>query len=80
MHTRVPAVKPLVAPTAPLTPLPSVPLVAGGASGGSGFFFFFVAALLALAGLLVPRVIGTVRTTTDGPPPQPFLWLLERPG
>ncbi len=80
MDARVAAVKPLVAPAAPFMPLPSVPLVAGGASGGSGFFFVFVAALLALAGLLVPRVVGTVRTTTDGPPPQPFLWLLERPG
>jgi hypothetical protein len=36
--------------------------------------------LLAVAGGLVPRVIGTVRTMVGGPPPQPFLWLLERPG
>jgi len=57
---------------------------AGGAeaaSGGLGFFFFFgVAALLALAALVVPRVIWTLAATPRPVSPRPFLCLLERPG
>jgi hypothetical protein len=79
MSVHAPAAASPVGPAVPLTPLPSAPLLAGSAGGGSGFFFF-VTALMALAGLLVPRFIGTVRTIVGGPPPQPFLWLLERPG
>jgi hypothetical protein len=65
---------------APSPPVPSGSPIGGGASGGSGFFFFGVAALLALAGLVVPRVIGTVRATAAAAAPQPFRSLLERPG
>jgi len=63
-----------------LVPMSAVPAAGGAASGGSGFFFFGAAVLLALAGLLVPTVIGTVRTTVAVAAPHPFLCLLERPG
>jgi hypothetical protein len=66
-------------PVGPPAPAPPAP-VGGSASGGSGLFFFGLAALLALAGLAVPRVISTVRTATGVAGPQPFLCLLERPG
>jgi hypothetical protein len=50
------------------------------AGGGSGLFFFGVAALLTLAALFVPRVIGTLKLFGRSMAPEPFLLSLERPG
>jgi hypothetical protein len=63
-------------------PLPDTGVYAGGgnAAGGGLGFFFGVAALLALAVVVVPRVIWALDTTTRLAPPAPLLSLLERPG
>jgi len=72
--------EPSTVPAVPPAPVPAGPQGAAGATGGSGFFFFSVAALLALTGLLIPGVLGSLRTSISVAPPQPFLCLLERPG
>jgi hypothetical protein len=70
---------------APVTPAPASGAQSGSgagsaAGGGSGFFFFAVAALLSLAALFVPRVIGTLKLFGRSLAPEPFLLSLERPG
>jgi hypothetical protein len=52
----------------------------GAATGGLGIFFFGIAALLALAGLIVPRLIWRLGTTAPPAVAPPFLALQERPG
>jgi hypothetical protein len=61
-------------------PVPGASTVGGSAGGVGAMFFFGLAALLALAGLVRPRVISVLRRTTVVAAPQPFLALLERPG
>ena len=73
-----------VAPSSPAPPASSGvqvgASVGSAAGGGSGFFFFGVATLFALAALLVPRVICTLRTFVFSHAPDPFFLLPERPG
>jgi hypothetical protein len=51
-----------------------------GTGGGSGAFFFGAMALLALAGLAVPRLIGAVPDFRFCAALEPCLMLPERPG
>jgi hypothetical protein len=66
---------------------PSVIPPATGAYGGGGEaatggvgFFFGIAALLALAYLIVARLIWRIRSIVRVTAPQPYLCLQERPG
>jgi hypothetical protein len=45
-----------------------------------GFFFFSVVALLALAALVLPRVLCVLRVFAASWALEPFVALLERPG
>ena len=51
-----------------------------GTGGGSGAFFFGAIALLALAGLAVPRALGAVCDFTFCAALEPCLMLPEHPG
>lgn len=72
------------APVAGPSVLPTATGAYGGrgeaATGGFGLSFFGIAALLALSGLVVPRVVWTLRITARVAAPQPLVSLLERPG
>jgi hypothetical protein len=76
----VSVVAPLVGGVGSFVPGSGVPVGVGGVGGGFGLFFFFVGALVAVAGLFSPRVVGALWMGVGVVPPQPFVCLLERPG